>query len=97
MVGLCILSIVFAGDVEQEKSIPPESNDSDLEAVVEGLTNKIVALEKRIEVLEESRQIPFVNPPIITIPRSVPKAWRKREFNGMPYYIVPLGEDPSKR
>ena len=97
MVGLCILSIVFADDVEQEKNIPPKSNDLDLEAVIEGLTNKIVALEKRIEMLEKSQQIPFVSPPIITIPRSVPKGWRKREFNGIPYYIVPLGEAPSKR
>lgn len=97
VVGLCILSIVFAGENEQKKSIPPKSNALDIEAIVEGLTNKIVALEKRIEMLEESQQTPFVNPYIITMPRSVPEGWREREFNGIPFYIVPLGEEQSKR
>jgi hypothetical protein len=70
---------------------PPEPADT------AALKEQIRALEKRVEVLEERlRQQPpagaFAIPPATKPTLALPKGWQQRDFNGMPYYLVPAQE-----
>jgi hypothetical protein len=55
------------------------------------LQDRLAKLEARVAELEK-------RPAYVTVPKvpgppslqAVPKHWQPREFNGMPYYIVPL-------
>jgi hypothetical protein len=68
------------------------------------LTQKIKALEARVEALERAnivRALPadvsalppdlHFHAPLIH-PQEVPPNWTSHEFNGMTYYLVPLGK-----
>ena len=70
---------------------------------IEQLKNEIAALRQRVEVLEERAKedlIPAATgggqaKPGVINPyqglRPVPQNWKRGEFNGVPYYICPLG------
>jgi hypothetical protein len=70
---------------------------------IEQLKNEVAALRQRIEVLEERAKedlIPAATgggqaKPGVINPyqglRPVPQNWKRGEFNGVPYYICPLG------
>jgi hypothetical protein len=96
-VGICVLSVAFATGPKQAENDPPGHEGSDLSAVVGDLTKQITALEKRIEKLEARQQVIAIRPPMVTGINAVPKGWQPREFNGIPYYIVPISERPSER
>jgi hypothetical protein len=69
---------------------------------IEQLKNEVATLRQRVEVLEERARedlIPaatgggqakpgVINPYQV---RQVPQNWKRGEFNGVPYYICPLG------
>ncbi len=69
-----------------------------LKKQVEALSRRVESLEKRMKdsqtiVLPRNRMLPPipVDPNSLPGPRSTPRDWRRFEFNGMPYYIVPIG------
>ncbi|MBP7053791.1 MAG: hypothetical protein KBE65_22495 [Phycisphaerae bacterium] len=72
---------------------------------IEQLRNEIAALRQRIEALEKrlpdhsiiiprdnSRQGPIVIEP----PSPARRDWRPFEFNGMQFYVVPLGNEQTR-
>jgi len=72
-----------------------ESNES-VEAELRVLKLQVKSLEERIETLETKllaekapKELPLI------IPRQMPqtpKGWRRKEFNGIPYYVIPLDQ-----
>jgi hypothetical protein len=70
---------------------------------VEQLKEEVASLRRRVEALEQQltvRVIPLSSPdreavPGITDPyggpREIPSNWRRFEFNGLPYYVIPVG------
>ncbi len=73
---------------------------SDPEDSVARLRERIDMLERRIENLEE--KLPSAKHESrsavrrsVRRPRgqSAPPGWRRREFNGVPYYVIPLEEN----
>lgn len=81
---------------------------TDVSAEIAGLKKQISSLEERIKSLEkrlENSTIirfdipPHLDKPIIKTPemflrhKHLPKGWIQREFNGIPYYIIPLSQD----
>ena len=72
-----------------------ESPETDKE-IIKKLIDRVERLEGRIEVLEKTRVIAIPSYPTHTA-KPIPKQWGVKEFNGMPYYIVPLdsGKDSS--
>ncbi|MHC4580925.1 MAG: hypothetical protein ACYS14_05670 [Planctomycetota bacterium] len=67
------------------------------------LRARISSMERRIERLEKRLQTSTVRPsPAPRRPsrppraQSLPKGSQRRQFNGMPYYLVPLGQKQSK-
>ena len=60
------------------------------------LRQRIESLEKRLEdrtfVIQRERAMPptAIDPNSLLRPRSTPRNWRQFEFNGMPYYVIPI-------
>ena len=70
-----------------------ESNES-VEAELRALRLQVKSLEKRVKILETKllierapKELPLIIPH--QIPQA-PKGWLKKEFNGIPYYVIPL-------
>ena len=60
---------------------------------IEQIKKEVAALRGRVEALEERLKEGKVRPGVITpYPelRQVPPNWKRGEFNGMPYYIIPI-------
>jgi len=72
---------------------------------IQKLQERVTQLEARIVALEKKQPVialptkPILDglnilPPstsVVPAPNALPKGWQEQEFNGMPYYIVPLG------
>ncbi len=74
-----------------------ESSES-IEAELKTLKSQVASLEKRIKTLEiqlADRAIKDV-PLIIPQMPQAPKGWLKRQFNGIPYYVIPLQQNSNK-
>ena len=97
MVGICVISVAYAGGAKETKEGPPAHEAPDLNGVIAGLTKKIAALEKRIEKLEVAQQITVLRTTVVPEVKAVPEHWQREDYYGMPYYIVPLAENQSKR
>ncbi|MCX6561010.1 MAG: hypothetical protein NTZ26_10940 [Candidatus Aminicenantes bacterium] len=63
---------------------------------LEDLQKKVVALEERVAGLEEKLQKLAVSIPQ-TFPnlKTLPEGWSRFEFNGQPFYVIPLNEKKS--
>ncbi len=65
------------------------------------LKNKVEALEQRVAALE-ARLSGLQAPATIVVPqiwpqlKTVPQGWQQKEFNGLPYYLVPIRAEPGK-
>jgi len=94
LIGLTILmplTLLALGATE-------DSNDN-VKAELKSLRSQVASLEKRIKTLETQlltdralKDFPLTTP---QMPK-VPKEWRKRQFNGIPYYVIPLQQNSKK-
>jgi len=77
-----------------------ESCDN-VKSELKSLRSQVESLEKRVQTLETQmadralKDLPLIKPQTPQTPQ-VPKGWRKREFNGIPYYVIPLQKNPKK-
>jgi len=97
LVGFCVVSMAVGRGVDSETKKAARNDPSDLNAAVADLKEKVAALEERVEKLEKRRAPVFIDPRTLRDRKAIPKDWRQREFNGMPYYIVPLEEGHPER
>ncbi len=82
-----------------------DSNDN-VKAELKSLKSQVASLEKRVITLETQladRTLKYLQPAIPQTPQMImpqtpqtPKGWRKRQFNGIPYYVIPLQQNPKK-
>ncbi len=100
---LLVIGIVLAGVVlcVQAASSEPVQESSEIEQ----LKDEIAALRRRVEALEKRLpDLPIIVPkdngrqgPIVIEPPSpTRKDWRPFEFNGMQFYVVPLGNEQTR-
>jgi len=72
-----------------------------IQAELKSLRSQVESLEKRVTTLETQiadrafKDLPLIMPRTPQMPQ-VPKGWRKRQFNGIPYYVIPLQKNPKK-
>ncbi len=74
-----------------------ESSES-VESELKSLKSHVESLEKRVKTLETQLADRTLKDLRLTIPRmpQAPKGWRKRQFNGIPYYVIPLQQNLKK-
>ncbi len=92
VIGCCVLGSVWAMAAGEQ----PDSNSSELEKLkdrVKTLEDKVAALEKQLRI---SSRVPRALPlPQFPRGRQAPEGWLPREFNGIPYYVIPIEQDPN--
>jgi hypothetical protein len=89
-IALPAILILSMGATSSEPSEKP-SEIEQLRQEVASLRQRVEALEKQVQ--ENSIVIPKKGPAVISPPwrqRPAPKDWKPFEFNGMPFYIVPI-------
>jgi len=95
--GVLCVTVILALDRPAQEETPQQPADQIAKLLV-----RVAALEKRVAELEKRQ--PMVVVPQPTVPRAqtpslpkrpLPDGWQQREFNGIPYYIVPL-DTPAK-
>jgi hypothetical protein len=74
-----------------------------IEVELKSLRSQVASLEERVEKLENQLKVgKVIKDYSVTIPQTfphmpqVPKGWQKREFNGIPYYVIPLQQISNK-
>ena len=94
MVVVLVMAFLAMGAADSAHS------DDDSIARLEG---RVSSLERRVRTLESKLQSIVAKPKAATRgsatpprDRSRPKGWRRREFNGVPYYIIPVERKPSQ-
>ncbi|MHC4518839.1 MAG: hypothetical protein ACYTAS_09650 [Planctomycetota bacterium] len=94
LAGCCVFGSILALAADEENSSKPSE--------LETLRKRVADLEARVLVLEGRFHL-VPRDPNAAIPRRwlhgrpVPENWSRREFNGMPYYVIPLRHDPNER
>lgn len=98
VMALLLSAYVVAGPAEDEQTPkPPATGVKDLNeriAELEARVAELEKLEKRVTALERSPISTIVRPHQVppVVPEPLPPGWREFEFNGVPYYIVPLNK-----
>ena len=93
LIGLVLLmplALIALGATE-------ESNES-MQAELKSLKSRIEFLETRVQTLETQmadKTLQYIQP-AIPQRQQVPKGWLKNQFNGIPYYVIPLQQKPKK-
>ena len=74
------------------------SNDpiAQLKARIRSLEQRVEGLEKKLQTSTAKRTPAIRRPPSPPRDQSIPRGWRRREFNGIPYYLVPLSQKQSR-
>ena len=69
---------------------------ADLKKRIEELQGELNRLKERVRSLESRRRILTIPAPAPwPLARPVPPEWKRREFNGQEYFIVPLAKKPA--
>lgn len=104
-IAVAAITIVTAAELSSQNNGPTELAQVNLEilkAKVERLERKTADLQKEIaELREQQQRLSTVSQnssvaPLLVNPSpkaEIPSGWSPREFNGLTYYLVPLGQD----
>ena len=86
------------------------ADPEDISAQLAELNKQVHSLQERVKALEERlekatiilpKPQPWLGKPTIKVPvpffhhECIPKGWQKRKFNGITYYVIPLGQNVS--
>lgn len=63
-----------------------------LRARIGSLERRVGGLEKKLQTSTAKTSSTTIRPSSPPRDQSLPKGWRRREFNGVPYYLVPLDQ-----
>ena len=88
----------------------PDDSIAQLKARIISLEQRVEDLEKKLQTSATKRSPAMTRPsrpsrerssatrrPSSPSPgQSLPRGWRRKEFNGIPYYIVPLGQKQTR-
>jgi hypothetical protein len=89
---LCVTAILALEQPAEDPASQP------LAEQVKQLSDRVAKLEAQVAELKKRQPLVVMRPstaPPADSPR-VPENWHRREFNGQPYYIVPLDGPPSR-
>jgi hypothetical protein len=80
-------------ELPEEKNL--EEQVKELKEMVAGLKEQMKDLEEELDKIKSIPYYGIIDPSRFPKMKKIPKGWRKREFNGMTFYLVPL-EDKKR-
>ena len=83
-------SFVFKKPVSQNQTAEQIKK---LEQKIDSLSTKVLDLEKKVSKLEKRQYIGIPRPYFRSPKGKLPPEWKQYEFNGTPYYMVPLTKE----
>ena len=94
VVVLLIMAFLVMGATNPHHS----RNDSitQLKARISSLERRVASLEKKLRTNTASRSSAIRRPSSPPRNQSIPRDWRRKEFNGFPYYLIPLDLKQSR-
>jgi len=60
------------------------------------LEQRVERLEKKLQAIPTGRRPATIRPTRPPGSQSRPQGWRRREFNGVPYYVIPIQRTPRR-
>jgi hypothetical protein len=95
--ALCTV-VVCAAALAATVSTPKEKRPLSAAEQIQELQDRIAKLESRVAALEKGNApititptVPLLDGRQLLPSQPLPQGWERREFNGQPYYFVPLG------
>jgi hypothetical protein len=79
-----------ASNLPEEKTL--EEQVKELTEMVSDLKEQIKDLEKELDKIKSIPYYGIIDPSRFPKMKKIPKNWRKREFNGMTFYLIPLDD-----
>ena len=73
-----------------------EDSIAQLKARINSLEKRVAGLEKKLQTRPVKRSSTSRSASRSPREKSLPRGWRRKEFNGIPYYIVPIGQKQSR-
>ena len=95
--GLCALHVNAA----EPATKPQDAKDAQIKALQAKVQQQEAIIRDLSEKLAQAqasqpytlRFLPQTTPAVPKlVPQQVPEGWVQRQFNGMPYYVIPLGK-----
>ncbi len=71
------------------------SSFSVLRSRIVSLENKVQALETQLKVCQAIKEYSSIQLQSLLQKSNMNKNWQKKEFNGIPYYVVPMHHIPK--
>ena len=90
----CFISGGLLALAADEQSTAKPSELDVLRKQIKDLEVRVRVLEGRFHITRPDPNVPMPQPWLHG--RPVPETWQRREFNGMPYYVIPLRNDPNR-
>jgi len=93
LAGCCVFGGILALAADDESTPKPSELDA-LRKQIKDLEARVMVLEGRFHIARPDPNVAIPQPWLHG--RPVPENWRRHEFNGMPYYVIPLRHDPNQ-
>ncbi len=74
----------------------PDDVITRLEQRLGALEQRVESLEKKLQLASTMRRPATIRPARPSVRRSRPQGWRRKEYNGVPYYVIPIEREPRR-
>ena len=94
VVVLLIIAFLVMGATDPSHG--RDDSITQLKARISSLERRVESLEKKLQTSTVKRSSAARRLPGPPRDQSLPRGWRRKEFNGVPYYLVPLDQKQSR-
>ncbi|MHC4586389.1 MAG: hypothetical protein ACYS3N_17805 [Planctomycetota bacterium] len=94
VVIILIITFLVMGATDLNHS--RDNSIAQLKARISSLEQRVEGLEKKLQTSATKRSSVTTRPSRPSREQTLPRGWRRKEFNGVPYYLVPLGQKQSR-
>jgi len=93
-IGLVVVMFMVMGATNLNQS--KDDSIEQLKARINSLERRVESLEKKLQTSTTSRSSVRRRPQSPSREQSLPRSWRRKEFNGLRYYVFPLDQEQSR-
>jgi hypothetical protein len=91
---LVVMMFLVMGATEQDQC--KDDSIAELKAKIDSLEQRVERLEKKSPTSTTRRSTIRRRPQSPSREQSPPRGWRRKEFNGLRYYVIPLDQEQSR-